>query len=143
VPPSGTVSLRDRIPGCFVLSEGAWSADTNLAKFYPLDRIPRQIRFDTTRIVGWDAIQDDARPMKAVKTNPVGPSGYSPFIYWMHTAGDSIYVGAPLPMGGASLRLWPAPDGFEGTLTTFTDAVPADGITDARAPLRLQQVRCP
>ena len=64
--------------------------------------------------------------------------------FWraVRVGGDSIHIGAPLPFAGAQLRLVPASTGLVGRLTTFTDAIPPDGIAEAEVPAALDRVAC-
>lgn len=136
---SDSLTIAMRVPGCYVLREGPWATAYGLAAFYPPASIPRRFQFDTVRIIGWDAMQEAERPMLRVRTNVAGP-----FTYWQqrNRSLPELYVGAPLPLGGASLRLHPVLEGLAGDLTTFTDAIPAIGMASATAPVLLQTVPC-
>ena len=139
---SGTVS--ERVPGCYELANGEWQTDKSLAAFYPLQYLPRRIFFDTTRLKGWDPLQTAEYPMWAIRSRPLPTYGSGPFVFWsrVRNGADTILVGAPLAMGGARMMLWPVIDGFAGTLTTFTDAIPPDGVAHASAPIRLRRSTC-
>jgi hypothetical protein len=137
-------TVQERVPGCYDLRDGAWQTDKQLAVFYAPQYLPRRFQFDTTKLQGWDPLQDATSPMWSLRARPVSASGYSPFTYWkrLRPTADTIYVGAPLPLGGASMILWPVVDGFAGTLTTFTDAIPQHGPSSASVSIRLHRSEC-
>ena len=136
--------LARRVAGCYVLRPGSWEADTQLTKLFSVDAIPRHLELKSSLLTGWDAIQSDTLPMYAVDTDTVPPRSRWLFNFWQlrRVGGDTIHIGAPLPFAGAYLRVVPAPNGLVGTLTTFTDAIPPDGIADAEAPVFLDRVAC-
>ena len=139
---AGTVS--ERVPGCYELADGPWQTDKQLAVFYDPQYLPRRVQFDTTKLLGWDPLQDAASPMWTLRAKPLTSSGYTPFVYWrrVRPRSDTVYIGAPLPLGGASMTLWPVADGFAGTLTTFTDAIPQNGPSAATVPIHLHRSAC-
>ena len=145
VPPSTDPALETRIAGCYVLRSGPWERDTALNRFYPVSQIPKQIQLDTARLTGWDRLQNDSLPMLAVRVAPSVPSSHTPFVYWrrMRVHSDSIYVGYPLSLGGADMRLVPEGERLSGTLSTFTDAIPPDGVASSTATIQLDPVACP
>jgi len=81
--------------------------------------------------------------MFRVRTGTRGAVVY-PFSFWQRMAvgSDSIVIGEPLIESGATLLVYPVPGGLTGELTTFTDAIPRDGIASATAPVRLTRVTC-
>lgn len=134
----------DPISGCYELIEGAWATDSTLNRFYPARRVPRTLRLDTALLPGWPSLQALGEPMMMVRTGSKEES-VPPFVYWRRLAphSDRIEVSAPLPYGGASLNLRSTRDGLGGHITTFTDAIPPDGVSEARAPISLRRVACP
>ena len=136
--------LAHRVVGCYVLRPGIWEQNARLNEFYPAASIPRQLRLTSTRLRGWDALQSDTLPLYAVETNTGSSPGRGLLTFWsaVRVGSDSIHIGAPLPFAGARLRLVPAPTGLIGTLTTFTDAIPSDGIASADVPAALDRVAC-
>ena len=147
-PPSTDPALETHIAGCYVLRSGAWESDSSLNRFYPVSQIPRRIQLDTARLTGYgyDRLQNDTLPMLAVRVPASTPASHVPFLYWrrMQVHSDSIYVGYPLSLGGADLRLVPAGEGLKGTLSTFTDVVPIEGgSSSSTAPIQLDRVACP
>ena len=109
---SGTIA--NHVPGCYELKDGVWQTDKRLAVFYAPQYLPRRFQFDTTTFQGWVPLQDAASPMWSLRARPLTESGYSSFTYWrrLRKTADTIYVGAPLPLGGASMTLWPVVDGM-------------------------------
>jgi len=136
-------SLEQRVHGCYLLRSGAWEHDAELNRIQDARHIPRQLRFTVQRLAGWEPLQSDSLPLYAVETEP-GPPATRVFSFWRaaRVGGDSIHVGVPLPLAGTVLRLAPVPDGLAGYLTTFTDAIPRDGVASVTAPVVLDRVRC-
>ena len=137
--------LAERVVGCYLLRPGAWEQNALLNEFYPAAFIPRRLRLTSTALRGWDAMQSDTLPLYAVETDTSSSRSRWLFTFWraVRVGSDSIHIGAPLPFAGAHLRLVPAPAGLVGTLTTFTDAIPPDGIAHAEVPATLDRVACP
>jgi hypothetical protein len=134
-----------RLPGCYELGSGAWENSAELDRFYPTTQIPRRIRFDTARAVGWDPLQNDSLPLFAVRAVGAMSGPHTPFTYWsrVRVRSDSIHVGVPLPLGGAYLRLATGDDTLVGLLTTSTDALPPVGPSSASLPIKLVPIECP
>ncbi len=132
--------LAQRVAGCYQLRDGPWKTDSLLLRFYDVSRLPSRLRFDTARVVGLDKYQNDTLPMFVALTD----GRWSSFEYWQQiSAGaDSIYVGRALSFG-VHLRLVPRDDRLEGTINTFTDAIPPDGTNEAAAPIALDRTECP
>ncbi len=135
----------DRIPGCYEFVDGAWKTDKRLARFFSLEHLPRRIQFDTSKLRGWDVLQTAEAPLRSIRSLPISRSTRSPFVFWsrVRSTADTILVGAPLPETGARMTLWPVVGGLAGSITTFTDAIPPDGVAEATAPVRLRRFTCP
>ena len=136
-------SLVRRVHGCYVLRSGDWERDPRLNAFHETRFIPRHLHLTMTRFAGWESLERDSRLLYVVETEP-GPPASRVFSFWqvVRTGGDSIHVGEPLPFAGAFLRLVPVPTGLAGHLTTFTDAIPSDGIARATVSVALDRVVC-
>lgn len=134
-------SLAQRVAGCYQLRDGPWKTDSRLLRFYDVSRLPTRLRFDTTRLAGMDEHQSDSLPMFVVRTD----GRWSSFEYWqqLRRTADSIYVGRVVSFGGVHLRVVPRDDRLEGTINTFTDAIPSDGVARAAAPIILDRAVCP
>ena len=142
---TGSQPLMQRVAGCYRLRAGAWEVDSLINRFYATAGIPRDLQLDTARFTGWGASQSDSLPQFALKAGPPpDPRSHRPFRFWQRQWGaeDSIYIGEPLPMGGARLVLGERGEGLAGVLTTFTDAIPADGRTSATVSIVLDRVTC-
>lgn len=89
-------------------------------------------------------LQSDTLPLRSVQTKVGSGASAGMFTYWqrLRRGSDSIYVGAPLPYVGASLRLAPTLSGLGGTLTAFTDAIPPDGIAEIALLVALDRIPC-
>jgi hypothetical protein len=136
--------LVQRVAGCYVLRGGPWEENRQLGIFFPVESIPRRIRLTAERLTGWDALQSDTLPLYAVEAEVTAAESRWVFTYWggVRKNSDSLRIGAPLSMGGANLRVYPAGDQLVGTITTFTDAIPPDGVAHAEAPIVLDRVVC-
>lgn len=141
---SQDVPWPERVAGCYHLAPGAWQSDPVLARFFPPQQIPTYFRLDAARLQGWEPLQSDSLPLYAVQTNSADQERGPVFVYWSRTGfnSDTIHVGYPLPVGGASLRLWPRGRNLMGYVTTFTDAIPPDGVNQATAPIVARKVDC-
>lgn len=144
VPQERAHPDTNRLAGCYRLDEGTWVRDSLLGRFMPTSLIPRLIRLDTLRLLGWEPLEREGRPLLRVDTGAQGMGG-RPFSYWQRDAvgSDSIRIGAPLAEAGAVLRVHPTPGGLIGELTTFTDAIPLDGEASASAHVHLTRIACP
>lgn len=142
VAPSDTPAAG--VDGCYTLRPGTWELDAILTRTLSVNWIPRALRLTGDRLPGWDMLQSDTLRLYTVETGPSLATSASIFTYWraLRVGSDSIYIGAPLPMAGASLRLGPAPNGLAGTLTAFTDAIPPDGIASVTVPAALDRIPC-
>jgi hypothetical protein len=131
------------IAGCYHLRSGLWERDSLLDHFYAADAIPRALRLHAVRVEGWDPLQNDSMPLLAVTTDPPPQRRYthSPFSFWQIRP-DHVHIGTPMPLGGAHLKVLPAPGGLKGRLTTFTDAIPPDGVYSASADAVLDRISC-
>ena len=132
------------VEGCYALRSGLWEHNAILARILSASSVPRRLRLTGERLTGWDVLQSDTLTLRTVQTGPDSGVSAATFTYWrgLRPGSDSIYVGAPLPMVGASLRLAPTLNGLRGTLTAFTDAIPADGIADVTLPAALDRIPC-
>ena len=132
------------VAGCYILQDGPWLRDSLLQRFEPTSAIPRDFQLDTMPIRGWDGLQTAGRPLLAVRALRQGTAS-TLFTYWQRdqAGSDSIRIATPLPSGGASLHVLAVAGGLTGQLTTFTDAIPPDGVIEASAPVFLARVSCP
>jgi hypothetical protein len=132
------------VEGCYALRPGPWEHNAILTRTLSASSIPRQLQLTGERLTGWDVLQSDTLPLRAVRIGPGAGVSAGVFTYWqvLRLGSDSIYVGAPLPMVGASLRLAPTLNGLGGTLTAFTDAIPPDGISEVTLPAALDRIAC-
>lgn len=139
-----SVLFSERVAGCYRLEPGHWRDDPALARFVPPRQIPTRLHLDTARLQGWEPLQSDSLPLYAVRTDPAPGETGSLFTYWsrMGIGSDTIHVGHPLPLGGASLRLWLRGGDLVGEVTTFTDAIPPDGVNEARTSIIARKVDC-
>ena len=137
-------ALAAQVDGCYVLRPGPWEQDAQLNKFLSVAAIPRRLRLTRQRAPGWEGMQSDTLPLHAVETAPGSPETRWIFTSWwaVRVGGDSIHIGTPLAFGGAALRVVAAPRGLVGELTTFTDAIPPDGVASATVPATLDRVPC-
>jgi hypothetical protein len=142
--PSANVASIAGIEGCYALRPGPWEQDPILTRTISASWIPRTLRLTRERLTGWDMLQSDSFPMFVVRTGPDSVASTGMFSYWVALRGarDSVFIGAPLPMAGASLKVAPAPNGLAGTITVFTDAIPPDGIAEVTLPAALDRIAC-
>ena len=138
------VPFSERVAGCYQLQPGQWRDDPALARFVPPRQIPTRLHLDTSRLEGWEPLQSDSLPLYAVRTDPDPGESGSLFTYWSRTGigSDTIHIGHPLSMQGASLRLWLRGRDLVGEVSTFTDAIPPDGVAEATAPIVARKVNC-
>ena len=132
------------IEGCYALRPGPWEHDAILSRILLAGSIPRGLRLTGERLASWDALQSDTLPLRTVLTRPDSGVNAGIFTYWqaLRPGSDSIHIGTPLPMVGASLRLTPTLTGLSGTLTASTDAIPPDGVADVTLPATLDRIPC-
>ena len=138
------VPFSERVAGWYQLQPGQLRDDPALARFVPPRQIPTRLHLDTARLQGWEPLQSDSLPLYAVRTDPDPKEGRSVFTYWSQTGigSDTIHIGHPLPLGGASLRLWLRGRDLAGEITAFTDAIPPDGVAETTAPVIARKVDC-
>jgi hypothetical protein len=138
-----TAAFRDKVAGCYEIRNGDWRSDTLLARFHNVSTLPPGLELRTSLLKDWDQ-DNDSLPFYEVNAPKQPGYAESPFVYWeqLRVGVDSIHVGVPIAFGGASLRLGLRGSALEGTLTTFTDAIPADGIASAQRAVVLDRVRC-
>lgn len=144
VPPRGDdaaeQALVQQVVGCYVLAPGAWQSDDALRR---IQRPPRgRIAFELRP----EVLSDGAReaPYRRVIADSIPEWGRSLFTSWIRrrVGDDEIEVSRPLPLAGFSLRLRPRGADLHGTITAFTDVIPADGKPEASAPVTARRTSC-
>jgi hypothetical protein len=137
--------LRHRVAGCYQLREGPWRTDTALLRFFDVSWVPARLQLDTARLVSPDSLHPDSLPLFVARTDESASRRWSPFTYWqqLHSSSDTIHVGPRVAFAGVFLRVVPRGERLEGTISTFTDMVPRNGVSTARAPIVLDRGPCP
>ena len=141
--PSAT-RLRDQVAGCYEIRTGPWRSDSLLNRPHGVATLPGRLQLHSSLLRGWDELQSDSLPLFAV-TSPAQP-GYAgtPFVYWQQDSVGSVtfHVGQPIAFGGVALSLQPRGSSLLGTIASFTDAIPPDGVAYVERPIVLDRINC-
>jgi len=141
--PSATL-LRDHVAGCYEIRTGPWRSDSLLNRPHRVATLPSRLQLHSSLLRGWDELQSDYLPLFAA-TSPkqTGHAG-TPFGYWQQDSVGSvtIHVGQPIHFAGVALSLQPQGSSLVGTLVSFTDAIPPDGVAYVKQPIVLDRINC-
>jgi hypothetical protein len=138
-PWSADLALANRVAGCYELVNGAWQADSALAKIeQPIPRSP--IRFELTNIPD----PNETRTAAYDLTTYFETRAPALFTTWNRVSDTepTILVSRPLPMAGFALRLTLRGTDLVGSIIAFTDSVPPDGKNVAEHAVTARRIAC-
>jgi hypothetical protein len=128
------------IVGCYAIQPGAWERDEGFRRYVDPLFVPRFVQLLGERVPRWEPRPNDTIPLMVARPEP-----QHFFTTWrrIRTSSDTIRIGTYLPLAGVDLWVRPEGDRLRGIIRAFTDAIPPDGITEARVPVELVRVSCP
>ena len=137
-PWSADLALANRVAGCYELVGGPWQSDSAMEKIERLP--PGPIRFELSNIPNpnWAMLSAyDLRTYFETRSSAL-------FTSW-NRASDTepkILVSSPLPMAGFALQVTLRGTDLVGSITAFTDAIPADGKNMADHAVTARRISC-
>lgn len=138
-------AVANRVAGCYQLVDDGWQADSDLARFTTVPQGP--VRFELTKSPDRNFARLSAfehRTYFTVHVDSIPVWGRELFTTWTRVPGNerTIDVSRPLPMGGLALLLAPRDRDMVGKITSFTDAIPPDGISEISRPVTAARISC-
>ena len=139
---SSAASFRDRIAGCYKFREAAWRTDSLLNRPYRVATLPTGIQLRRSLLKSWGE-QEDTLPVFEVAPLGIATTEF-PFLHWQQdSVGSETFRVARSPaFQGAALSLRLEGSALVGTITSFTDAIPRDGVAHVERPIVLDRVSC-
>ena len=101
------------------------------------------LRLDTMRLTAWPSlVQRYGTVFVAFSITASGQVRDHPFNYWRFIGGDSVFVGHPGALAGASMELRRHGKELGGVISSFTDVWEEGRPLKVTAPVRAHRVEC-